>query len=327
MLCETGFTDNWLLTFALNGVGALLALLLLSGTLFWKYYWNPKYEQWRYKTNPEYPRPSLVRAEIIQMLKGMGAALIAPTTAMWLTATNRLGANAYCGVGEYGWGWLAAQFVIIFVGSDFYEWAYHSMGHTPKLPYLWAQHKYHHQFHNPSPWAVIADEPLDQFVRALPLLIFPMIMPTNMDLLFGTYVLFFYGYGVYLHWGFELDFPDAHHPWINTSFQHYCHHARASHKNAYHCGFFIKLWDQLAGQMYDKKCFCSKCARENGERTPEAFELVKKWDYSVLFQVGFWLDPEKYEKGAVLPGVLSTNPNKHVDDEMKQSEEAVKKER
>jgi hypothetical protein len=31
-------------------------------------------------------------------------------------------------------------------------------------------------------------------------------MPMNMDLLFFTFLLFFYGYGVYLHWGFEVEY-------------------------------------------------------------------------------------------------------------------------
>lgn len=82
----------------------------------------------------------------------------------------------------------------------------------------WAQHRYHHLFYNPTPFSVIADEYIDQFVRAGPLCLIPMMMPTNMDLLFGIYAIFFYSYGIYLHWGFELEWPDAHHPIINTSF-------------------------------------------------------------------------------------------------------------
>ena len=49
----------------------------------------------------------------------------------------------------------------------------------------------------------IADEWVDQFMRSLPLLVIPMIIPVNMDLLFMQYGMFFYVYGVYLHWGYE----------------------------------------------------------------------------------------------------------------------------
>jgi sterol desaturase/sphingolipid hydroxylase (fatty acid hydroxylase superfamily) len=70
---------------------------------------------------------------------------------------------------------------------------YHYCGHY--FTFMWDVHKHHHVFYNPSPFAVIADEWMDQFIRATPLLFLPMITPVNMDLLFGTYAVFFYGYG------------------------------------------------------------------------------------------------------------------------------------
>ena len=41
------------------------------------------------------------------------------------------------------------------------------------------------------------------------------------------YGLFFYTYGVYLHCGYEHSFISPHNGVINTSFQHYAHHARS----------------------------------------------------------------------------------------------------
>ena len=32
------------------------------------------------------------------------------------------------------------------------------------------------------------------------------------DALFVQFGVFFYAYGVYLHWGYEFEYPDAHHP-------------------------------------------------------------------------------------------------------------------
>jgi lathosterol oxidase len=74
------------------------------------------------------------------------------------------------------------------------------MGHTYES--LWNVHQFHHQFYNPSPFAVIADEYLDQIVRALPLLVIPMVIPVNMDMLFAQckclfvvfWRLFFFNY-------------------------------------------------------------------------------------------------------------------------------------
>ncbi|CAF0935087.1 unnamed protein product [Rotaria sordida] len=84
------------------------------------------------------------------------------------------------------------------------------MGHT--IDMLWNVHKSHHQFYNPTPFAVIAEDYVDQIVGASPLVFIPALVPINMDLLFFQFAIFFYGYGVYLHWGHEFSYPDAHHP-------------------------------------------------------------------------------------------------------------------
>eukprot|EP00854_Cymbomonas_tetramitiformis_P003846 gene3846-4802_t len=189
----------------------------MSGIIFSLYYWKPTYEIWRTKTNPRYPSADKIREEVIQTMKGVVMATFCPALSLYLS--QRGYSQAYCGFSEYGVGYHVFTFLLIFIGSDFFEFYYHRLGHTTKLG--WIQHKHHHVFHNPSPFAVIADEWIDQFFRSLPLLLFPVFMPINMDMMYFTYGVFFYAYGVYLHWGHELQWPDAHHPWLNTSFQHY----------------------------------------------------------------------------------------------------------
>ena len=112
-----------------------------------------------------------------------------------------------------------------------------------------------------------------------------------MDLLFFTYGAFFYFYGVYLHCGYELEYPDAHHPILNTSFQHMCHHSKSLNKLPYHTGFFLKIWDNLFGSVYDKKCFCAKCAREEGLREEKDWKKYssEKPDYSKLLELKTWI--------------------------------------
>jgi len=290
MLCEVNlfgeslfghFFGSWIV---LNLLGLFL-VFTMSGYLFIKYYVRSSYETWRFKTNPRYPSPEMVRSEILQMCKGITTATVCP--ALSIVMSQRGIGKAYCGVGEYGVPYLVASFFVIWIASDFWEFYYHRIGHTTQFG--WNQHKYHHVFYNPSPFAVIADEYVDQFVRSMPLLLFPMIAPINMDLMFFQFGAFFYGFGVYLHWGFELDYPDAHHPWINTAFQHYCHHAKSINNKPYHTGFFFKLWDQLFKSEYDGDCFCVKCSNKKGERTREKYSEIKKFDYSVMLNPSFWL--------------------------------------
>ncbi len=141
-----------------------------------------------------------VRDEIVQTLRSIAISCLCPALSLWLTRNGS--SYAYCGDGGYGTGYLIFSFFVIWIGTDLYEFSYHYIGHI--TAFGWENHKLHHVFFNPSPFAVLADDAFDEFMQSAPMLLFPLIMPMNMDLLFATYTLFFYGYGTYLHWGFEL---------------------------------------------------------------------------------------------------------------------------
>jgi len=294
MLCEISSFGGFLPTWASLTLIGLTLTGSMSAWLFYQYYGVPTYARWRRKSNPEYPEPEMVRREVITMLKGMGVATIPP--ALSLSLIDSGWSQGYCGVGDYGVGYLVLSFFAVWIGSDFLEFYYHRLGHVFRR--AWREHKSHHVFHNPSPFAVIADGYVDQFMRALPMLLFPLVMPMNIDLLFFTFAIFFYGYGVYLHWGHELSWPDAHHPWFNTSFQHYIHHARSTLHRPYHTGFFFKLWDRAFGSVYNDRCVCARCACERGQRSEEAWRLVKKPDYAVLLRPSYWLPGGPRASGA-----------------------------
>lgn len=298
MLYELAQRGNFFTTWLALTLMALVMMVVMSGSLFYVYYARPSYERWQRKTNPEFPPPAIVRREVLQMLKGVYTAAICPALALHLVDLGW--SRAYGGLGGYGWGYLVVSFFVVWIGSDFYEWAYHRLGHKRAL--WWKQHKAHHVFHNPSPFAVIADDHVDQFMRALPLLFIPMLMPVNMDVLFFTYGAFFYGYGVYLHWGYELRWPDAHHPWLNTSFQHYVHHARSTLNKPMNTGFFFKIWDRLAKSEYaapPESCLCARCCIARGERTRAAYDACFKPDYSPLLSLSFWLSGGKKQTAPV----------------------------
>jgi lathosterol oxidase len=294
MLCEIGLWGNFWITWgALTAIGFSL-IVGMASVIFYYYYQHPTYEMWQQKSNPKYPPAEMVRSEIIQMIKGMLSATLCPSLSLFLAQHGV--SKAYCGTGpagEYGWGYHTFSFLLIWIGVDFWEFFYHRIGHVTAQG--WSQHKHHHLFYNPTPFAVIADEYIDQFVRALPLLLFPLVIPINMDLMFFQFGVFFYGYGVYLHWGHEFEYPDAHHPYLNTAFQHYCHHAIATAGKPYHTGFFFKIWDQLFGSTFNDACFCVKCEKAKGKRDVARWEQARKEkpDYSVLLQPSFWLNTVK----------------------------------
>lgn len=288
MLYELAQRGNFFTTWLALTVVAFALTMMMSGTLFFLYYWRPTFEKWQRKSNPQFPKPLMIRREVLQMLKGIYTATFCPAVALHLVDAGW--SQAYGGLGGYSVGYLIFTFFVVWIGSDLYEFAYHRLGHTRS--FWWKQHKPHHAFSNPSPFSVIADDHLDQLIRSAPLLFVPLLMPINMDLLFLTYGAFFYGYGVYLHWGYELRWPDAHHRWINTSFQHYLHHARSTFQKPQHTGFFFKLWDDMAGSVYKagpETCLCAKCCIARGERTREIFDAIEKPDYSPLLSPSFWI--------------------------------------
>lgn len=297
MICEAAegqpFLVIWL---ALTFLG-FMSQVILSGSAFLWFYANPTYEQWRYKSNPKYPTPVMVKEEIITMIKGLCSATIMPSISLYTLNSWSLN-KGFCGISEeYGTWYHVYLFAFIWIVSDFYEWGYHQLGH--RYAFFWEHHRHHHKFYNPSPFAVIADEYTDQAARSVPLLAFPLVVPCNVELLFAIYGLFFYGYGTYLHFGYEVDAIDAHNPYILSSFQHYCHHAVSIKGKTYHTGFFFKCWDKWAGTEYPGKCFCAKCEREAGSRTREAWDNIEKPDYSVLLQPSFWMSgPESAKKAA-----------------------------
>jgi lathosterol oxidase len=276
-------------------VTGLVFVNLSIWCLFYKFYWPSQvtYEKWIHKTNPTFPPVWQVRKEMIMTSKGLIVAAFCPALSLWLTAHGKSHANCDA-PSETGWGYFAFSVVAVLVGVDLFEFAYHRLGHSVSM--VWSQHKHHHKFYNPSPFASLADELFDQFVRSSPMLLFPIFMPINMDMLFMLFLTLFTYYGVYLHVGYELESIDAHHPFINTSYQHLCHHSLSILNKPYHCGFFVKTWDQLTGGMYPGACFCAKCERKKGNRSRELFAQVVVPDYSVLLKPSFWLSSNKDDK-------------------------------
>eukprot|EP00658_Telonema_sp_P-2_P035434 TRINITY_DN2576_c0_g1_i3.p1 TRINITY_DN2576_c0_g1~~TRINITY_DN2576_c0_g1_i3.p1 ORF type:complete len:302 (+),score=92.76 TRINITY_DN2576_c0_g1_i3:217-1122(+) len=290
MLCELSAFGNFFSTWMALTLLGLTSITFFSFILFHFYYVNCTFEKWQYKSNPKFPQADKVREEIIQMLKGLWTGTLCPAAALYLTQKGQ--AQGFCGTAEHGFGYHVFLFMAIWVGTDIWSWAYHYLGH--KYTFFWNNHKHHHVFFNPSPFAVIADEYIDQFVRSAPMILFPLMMPTNIDLMFAEFAVFFYGYGSYLHWGFETKWPRPDHPWINTSFQHYLHHAKSVKLKPYHCGFYLKTWDILAGSMWTGEDLSAHAAIAKGERTREAWDKVEKPDYSVLLQPSFWWNPEPH---------------------------------
>lgn len=283
MLCEIGAQYGFLVTWLTMTILALLSVVTISSLVFVPYYGRPSYGRWTRKCNPDFPSPASVKREIVQTVKGLVVATLIPAFTLHASGRGRL--KGYCGdpysVGPAGHLW---QTAIVVGFTDLVEYLYHLAGHGCSIG--WAVHRHHHKFSNPSPFAVIADEWPDQFVRTLPMLALPSLISVNMDLLFFCFAALFYGYGVYLHSGYETSYLSAHHPVLNSSYHHYYHHAVSTKDRPVYTGFFVKLWDQLFGTEA-RDCRCFEC-RPPSERSMTKWKEVHKPDYSVLLSPRWW---------------------------------------
>jgi len=182
MLCELSsyFGNNFVLTWLMLSLIAFVSMMISSSILFYYSYVRITYEKWLQKSNPKYPSVKEVRTEIILMLKGVLSGTFCPSLTLYFLSKNQL--NGYCGIEPYGWKYLIISFFVSWLFVDFYEFFYHRMTH--KYDFLWKIHKSHHQFFNPTPFSVIAEDYIDQIVGSSPLFILPLIFPINVDLLF-----------------------------------------------------------------------------------------------------------------------------------------------
>ncbi|KAJ1468707.1 hypothetical protein T484DRAFT_1920167 [Baffinella frigidus] len=192
VLCELEASGSFFTTWLSLTLMGLLSQFVFSGGAFYYYYVDPTYEKWVWKSNPEYPKPEKVREEILQMIKGLCSATLCPAFSLYLARHGQ--SYGYCGLGGFSVGYLALTFLVTWVVSDFYEFFYHHLGH--RYAACWENHRHHHVFFNPSPFSVIADEYIDQFARSTPLVVLPLLVPINQDMLFLQYAFFFYGFCV-----------------------------------------------------------------------------------------------------------------------------------
>ena len=182
MLCElsSSFGNNFFSTWFTLSVIAFVVLIIFSSGIFYYSYVKITFDKWLKKSNPKYPSADSVRMEIILMLKGICAGTLCPALTLHFMSKQKL--KGYCGIDQYGSSYLIISFFVSWLFVDLFEFLYHRLGHT--FDVFWNIHKSHHQFYNPTPFAVIAEDYIDQIVGASPLFLLPVIVPINIDLLF-----------------------------------------------------------------------------------------------------------------------------------------------
>ena len=258
---------------------------------FRQLYLKPTFETWKLKFNKKFPTVPDVSNEIIALTKCTLA------TIALLAVSVQLGLYGYSSLFDLHkatWRQNVVNFAISFWVVDFYSYFYHFLGH--KIPEAWAIHRFHHKFYNPTPFGVIADDMMDQVVRAMPLLFLPLTLKTlNWPVLSGVFVCDMY-YGTLLHSGHAngpaakiADFVESTTgvDLINRPLNHFLHHAISGGSTPKYCGFYVTIWDKIFGTE-DKKSL--KGFLQGLEtRTQKEFDTIVLPKYSELASVDHWV--------------------------------------
>ena len=146
----------------------------------------------------------------------------------------------YWDIGEYGWGWLIASFVLYLVFTETCIYWAHRWLHTDK-GYHWL-HKHHHEWRVTTSWVSMAFHPLDSFLQALPHHLFGFIFPLYGPI-YLVMVSFVSVWSVMIH--DRVSF--VRFKWINYTGHHTLHHWYYD----YNYGQFFTFWDRLMGTWKD----------------------------------------------------------------------------
>jgi len=300
----TGWLAIWMLATGFT------YLVLTGGCLacFRHYYMKPSYDKWRFKTNPKYPPPTYVLGEFF-----LGGILGPPTVTVMASLHLFLIGNGtlkhHCDTPQT-WSYRIFSAIVVIAVTDLYEWGWHYLGHYVES--LWAVHRHHHKYYNPTPFGTIADWPMDNFMRSLYVIVVNAVsycvigMPLDLDMVYFVFSFMVGAYGMYLHSGHELECLPHDHRIFNTCYQHYVHHAVSVKNKPYHTGFFVKIWDDLAGSVYRGEQVIPAIEDQKlGNRSRERWEkevAPNLPDYSVLFSPKWWASNWRFAPGLAVYG-------------------------
>jgi sterol desaturase/sphingolipid hydroxylase (fatty acid hydroxylase superfamily) len=208
-------------------------------------------------------RPEQVRGEVRDGVLSMTMVMGCMAIAFWCSYNGYNG--LYAAVDAYPVWYIPLSIFGVFVVMEVFEWSFHYACHRSSL--LWKVHKHHHRYSNPTPFGVMADQPMDMFIKASPILWIPFLFPIWDVALIGTFAIMNFAYGTYLHAGFDPPWMTSPHSrFLVSSWHHNEHHAGSLDHNY---GFFTGFMDIIFKTRLTPE---DKAAKKPNFRCPECRE-------------------------------------------------------
>jgi len=195
----------------------------------------------RWKTQRTFPVSRQVRGEVRDGVMSMSMVMLMVALSFWC-AMNGYG-QMYAAPAELGYAYIPLSIVLVFLTMEVFEWTFHWACHRSSL--LWKIHQHHHRYSNPTPFGVMADQPIDMLIKASPILWIPFLFPIWDVALIATFATMNFAYGTYLHAGFDPPWmPSPHSRFLVSAWHHNEHHAGSVD---YNYGFFTGFMDIAFG--------------------------------------------------------------------------------
>ncbi|MCB0416601.1 MAG: sterol desaturase family protein [Bdellovibrionaceae bacterium] len=215
---------------------------LLSGALYFFFY------RWRRealastKIEARWPKPEVVRREILWSISTSAIMAVAGTAGLWAWAHGYT--RVYLDIDEYGWGYFFLSVPILMCLHEVYFYWTHRWLHLP----WWFRkvHRIHHESVNPTPWAVFSFHPVEAGIQAVVLPVLVLFVPVHPAALL-IFLTIMTVTGVLNHTGYEI-YPkklatSRMGRYVIGATHHYLHHRK------FHCNFglYVSVLDHWFG--------------------------------------------------------------------------------
>lgn len=224
----------------------ILLLILLgyylvpAGVTYWYFYILKKKEWDKKHIQKRYPDQRSIGREIKWSL--VSVLIISVMVHILYVTIQKEQTRMYFSIKEYGWLYFIGSSVFSIVAYDTYFYWLHRFMHLKKV-FPWI-HKTHHLSHTPTPWAILAFDPLETILEfaIYPILIFLFPLHPVAVGIFAFYNIVLNTAG---HIGFEI-VPKSFfkHPLLKfglTVTHHDMHHAKTN----CNYGIYFNIWDRI----------------------------------------------------------------------------------
>lgn len=214
--------------------------LVPAGTAYWYFYISRFSKGKARHIQDRFPTRESILREIKWSL--LSVVIISFIALLVYGGIQRGYTRVYWSIDEYGWPYLVGSSVLAIILYDTYFYWIHRFMHL-KSVFPWI-HKTHHLSHTPSPWAILAFNPLETVIEFTIYPILIIFIPLH-PIALGVFIIHNILLNTAGHTGFELVPKSFFHHRVLRYGLTVTHHEMHHTKTNCNYGIYFNFWDQL----------------------------------------------------------------------------------